>query len=180
MARHYNRVNGQNYGSMKANTSTPPASHGTRDKGVELYPDTNMYPARSTVTREQASTARVRGIFATNVWAAFRGPNAAGVGGLKPEQAAYDLSHQAYLHKDANFQNDGMQQIPAILAEKRINDHVTHSALIRPAAPAQVSWKVAYVQGERNVQPIGPYNTQSQKSILSRVSTILGNMGKGS
>jgi len=52
-------------------------------------------------------------------------------------------------------------------------------AHIRPAAPAQVSWKNAYTLSAKTKRPIGPYDQQIQKSVLQRISSGLSSLNGG-
>ena len=151
-----------------------PISNAQWDKGVRMYPNTNMLPARSFGPREDRNHRRVASVFKNNMSPVFRGPGTPTGSGLKWYQAVYDPSSQAWIHRGTHPERKSWEQTPdQILLARRKNDNVMHSSRIAAAAPAQVAWKVPYVVGARNVEPIGPYQTTMQRSILYRLSNAL-------
>jgi len=160
---------------------TIPASSGFRDKGALLTPTTHMLPSFGLEERRQRNINRTRGVFRTNISPCFRHSETPSASGMKIVEAYNAPSYQAWLHQSAHperkpWMQDGRQIVQA----NRNSQNSMRTARIRPAAPAQVAWKVSYVVGQRNVQPIGPYQSLAQRSILYRISGYLSSLGGGS
>ena len=147
------------------------------DKGVRLDRSTNMLPARSFGPREDRNHKRIASVFKANMSPVFRGPGTPTSSGLKWYQAVYDPSAQAWIHRGTHPERKSWEQTPdQIMLARRVSDNRMRTAQIAAAAPAQVAWKVPYVVGQRNVEPIGPYQTTMQRSILYRISNALGKL----
>ncbi len=153
---------------------------GYHDGTVRLEAQTNQRIARAVAPREQRNHKRINGLFSLNMSPVFRGPGTPSGSGLKYYQAVYDPAAQAYLHLGYHPERKGWAQTPQqIMQARRVQDNRMRTARIEAAAPAQVAWKVPYVVGQRNVQPIGPYQSLKQKSILYRLSDMFNTMGGG-
>lgn len=158
--------------------ATPPPSDGSRDKNVILVPSTNMHPAWGLAQKRQRNINRTRGIFRTNVSPVFRHSQTPSGSGEKAVETLNAPSVQAYMHLNTHPERKAWSQTPQqVVQANRASQNAGRTALIRPAAPAQVSWKVSYVQGQRNVRPIGPYQSLKQQSILYRLSDYLSSLG---
>lgn len=170
------------YGKTVPVMHGPSVSYGGRSGGLLVAPNTNSYVSFGNQAKRQRNINRTRGLFRLNVQAVFRGPDTPSESGQKVEYTYPDPSVQAYLHlndkdekRNAKGQRVGWAQAPQdIVLAARINANRMHSAYIRPAAPAQPNWKTSYIIGQRNVQPIGPYQSLQQKSIIGRIGTRLG------
>jgi len=160
---------------------TVPTSDGFRDKGALLAPETHMLPSFGLEWRRQRNINRTRGVFRTNISPCFRHADTPSGSGMKSVQAYNAPSYQAWLHQAAHPERKPwMQDARQIVQANRNSQNAGKSARIRPAAPQQVAWKVPYVVGQRNVQPIGPYQSLAQRSILYRISGYLSSLGGGS
>jgi len=159
----------------------PQPSDGFRDRGVILAPETHMLPAFGLLERRQRNINRTRGLFRLNVSPCFRHANTPSGSGMKIVEAYNAPSYQAWLHQNKHPERKTwMQDAKQIVQANRNSQNGMRTARIRPAAPAQVAWKVPYVVGQRNVQPIGPYQSLAQRSILYRISGYLSSLGGGS
>jgi hypothetical protein len=173
---------GGQYGKTLPVVHTPTVSMGGRSPGLLSAENTNSYVSFGNAKKRQRNIERTRGVFRTNVSPVFRGPNTPSESGQKVWQTYPAPSVQAWLHltdRDEKRNTTGArvtwaQSPQEIVRASRINANRMHSALIRPAAPAQPNWKTSYIIGQRNVQPIGPYQSMAQKSIIQRVGTRLG------
>ena len=156
----------------------PTESSGFRDSNVLLAPETHMIPAFALRQKLERNNKRCRGVFRTNISPCFRAPQTPNTSGMKIVEASSAPSVQAYLHQYQHPERKRwMQTHKQVVQANRISQNTAHTGYIRAAAPAQVAWKVPYVQGQRNVQPIGPYQSLAQRSILYRISDYLGSLG---
>ena len=172
------------YGKMPPGSPgemTVPASEGFRNHGALLAPTTHMLPSFGLAERRQRNINRTRGLFRLNINPVARHVLTPSGSGMKIVEAYNAPSYQAYLHQ-AKYpeRKKWMQDAAQIVQANRNSQNGSRTALIRPAAPAQVAWKVPIVIGERNVQPIGPYQSLQQRSILYRISGYLSSLGGGS
>lgn len=171
------------YGKTLPVVHAPTVSNGSRSGGLLLAQNTNSYVSFANQAKRERNIKRTRGVFRTNVSPVFRGPHTPSESGLKIQQTYPDPSVQAYLHlKDPDDRKKGnraswAQSPEEIVIANRICSNNGHRALIRKAAPAQPNWKTSYIIGERAVQPIGPYQTTYQRSIIQRVGSALGVSG---
>jgi len=167
------------YGALTSH-GAPAPSNGTRDMNVRTEQQTSMRIARGVSQRETRNHKRIDGVFSLNMSPVFRGPGTPNSSGLKYYQAVYDPAAQAYLHLSYHPERKRWAQTPQdIMLARRISDNRGRSARIEPRAPQQVAWKVPYVVGQRNVQPIGPYQSLKQRSILYRLSDVFSSLSQG-
>ncbi len=158
----------------------PPASDGFRDSGALLAPTTHMNISFGLAERRERNIKRTRGMFRTNISPCFRQQGTPNTSGMKIVEASSAPSVQAYLHQYQHPERKHwMQTHKQVVQANRVSQNIMHTSYIRAAAPAQVAWKVPYVQGQRKVQPIGPYQSLAQRSILYRISDYLGSLGGG-
>lgn len=172
---------GSNPASMLSIAKPAPGeSSGNRDRNVILTPNTNIHPAWGLEQRRQRNINRTRGMFRTNISPVFRHSQTPSGSGMKVVEALNSPSVQAWVHLAQHPERKGWAQTPdQVVQANRNSQNSMRTARIRAAAPAQVSWKVPYVVGQRNVQPIGPYQSLKQRSILYRLSDYLSTLGGG-
>ena len=168
------------YGKTMPVVHTPTVSLGSRSPGLLAASDTNQYVSFGNAMKRKRNIERTRGVFRTNISPVFRSAGTPSESGQKVWQTYPDPSVQAYLHlKDPDDRKKDQrwawaQSPQEIVTASRINANRMHSALIRKGAPQQANWKTSYIIGQRNVQPIGPYQSLNQQSIIQRVGTRLG------
>lgn len=175
------------YGSTWPARHMPSVSQGGRSGGLLVAENTNSYVSFGNSAKRERNIHRTRGVFRTNISPVFRHAHTPGGSGQKVEYMYPAPSVQAYIHlKDGGYQGTAKAQrsgwaqtADMLIFANRVNANRMHSALIRPAAPAQVNWKTSYIVGQRNVQPIGPYQSLQQKSIIERVGSFVQAQGRG-
>lgn len=174
------------YGGTCPPLHTPSVSQGHWSAGQVQAPEKTRNISQGNEAKRERTIKRTRGVFRTNVSPVFRSQGTPGGSGQKIEYVYSDPSVQAYLHLEddgpqgtAKEQRVGWAQThEEIVRANRVNANRMHSALIRPAAPAQANWKRAYVVGQRNVSPQGPYYRGPQQSIIQRIGAATG-LNKG-
>jgi hypothetical protein len=172
------------YGTLLCLDQSNAVSLGNRSPGNLESVNTNMLPSFGNAAKRERNIHRTRGIFRLRVQAVFRGSNTPSQSGQKREYTYPDPSVQAWLHlKDRDdiganasakqARGEWAQTPDEIVFYNRVNANRMHSALIRPAAPAQVSWQTSYIVGQRNVKPVGPYQSIQQRSIIERIGGVV-------
>lgn len=169
------------YGLPVTPASHNPVAQGGRSGGLLLAPGTNQDVSFGNEKKRQRNIKRTRGIFRTNISPVARGPETPNTSGQKVEYVSSDPSVQAYLHLEDRDERRNAKRQRVLWAQTheevvfaaRVNANRGHSALIRPAAPAQPNWKTSYIIGQRHVTPQGPYNSYQQKSVIQRIGDNL-------